>query len=84
MAEIRDLPPTVPKTIKMQVDSILDGLDRDNRIAVVAVTDLSGVRLAGFYKMYEDDKSSFSFMGYIDKPYKGDLEAGAKLMWSHK
>lgn len=80
--DIRPLPPTVPKTIQSQVNTILDGLDKDKKIAVVLLADNKGAKAAAFYKIYDGEKSDFSFMGYIDKPYHHDLEFGAKLLWS--
>lgn len=75
--ELRPLPNI---SLRESVDSVLNGLDKENKIAVVAIADGEKARLAAFYNI----GSGFSFMGYLDKPYHGKLVYGAQLQWVHK
>ena len=76
--EVRRFPASAD--LLAQVDAILGAIPPDHRVAVVAAADLATgeMRLAVMYRL----PAGFSFMGYLDKPYKGALTGGAELRWS--
>lgn len=63
--------------IQAAIDRTLGEMPPEARVAVVAVADTSGARLAAVARVGEH----WSAMGYLDREWSGELKAGAEVRW---
>jgi len=72
---IRPLP-TDDISIQKSVNKLLSGLDYA-KVAFIAGADLNSAKIAVMVNL----GSGFSFAGFLDKPYHGQLSGGAQLVF---
>lgn len=63
--------------IQAAVDRTLGAMPAEAHVATVAVADLNGVRLAAMARVGD----GWSFMGYLEQEWHGELKAGAEVRW---
>jgi hypothetical protein len=76
--EIRPFRAFSQDSLQAAVDKALGEVPSDKTLAVVAYADLSGARLAALVRL----GGGWSFVGTLEKPYSGTLNAAAELRWS--
>lgn len=73
--EIRSFPVSA---LRESIDRAIATIPEGHHAAVIAYADLNGARMAAFAKL----GGGWSFMGTLEKPWKGPLKAEAALAWS--
>lgn len=73
--EIRAFPIT---SLRESIDKAIASIPEGHHVAVVAYADLKGARMAAYAKL----GGGWSFVGVLEKPWKGELKAEAALAWS--
>lgn len=66
------------KSLQDSVEKVLSELPPGKNVAVVAYANTGGAKLGAFARLGH----GWSFMGTLDKPWKGQLQAEAVIAWS--
>jgi hypothetical protein len=77
--EVRPLPSFVPSVVRQQVERDLGALHDGEKLALIAGLDRTAGHLALVVRLPD---GHWSFSGYLDKPWKGPAEVGAKIVFA--